>query len=132
MDPIIIELPKEVFERKYRMKEKKKFLGYEYECDSCDAHGYLRNQFQMMCPRCGAPFVFASLAERVACYEPAEVITRNYNQPQFIKDTTVTRNTMGDEVIVEDEIQNAFKDLFEREQHLVQDLVTDMEDYDAI
>jgi len=119
MDPIIIELPKEVFERNYRMKkkEKKKFLGYGYECDGCDSYGYLKNQFQMLCPKCGSPFVFASLAERVACYEPEEPVTKNYDQPQFIKDTT-----MGKEVIVEDEIQNAFKDLFE------QDIVTDMED----
>ena len=124
MDPIIIELPKEVFERKRNMKEKKKFLGYAYECDSCDSEGYLKNQFQMLCPKCGAPFVFASLAERVACYETDEPITKNYNQPQFIKDT-IKDTTMGDEIIVEDEIQIAFKDLIER------DIVTDMEDQDA-
>jgi DNA-directed RNA polymerase subunit RPC12/RpoP len=59
-EPIIEELvdSKEELQKLKNGKEKKVFLGYYYNCLDCGKDGYLHNQHQLSCPRCGYPFLF--------------------------------------------------------------------------
>ena len=121
-EPIIEELDNQSYEefKEKDMKKKNgkgKFLGYEYHCYSCDNDGYLYNQYQLMCPKCGHPFGFEILAERTPKWEykvPLLHIPLPHKQPQVKAD--LNRNKE-----IHKEVNKAFKQAFKFEEDYIRD-----------
>ena len=109
MEPIIEELvTKEELMSLKTGKVDPVFLGYYFNCLECQEDGYLHNQDQAMCPKCGTPFHLDDLGED-GKLEPhwKEGGKDNFGQLKHILDPD---SCMGEEVIVNEEPEDIITD----------------------
>jgi len=109
MEPVIEELVTQEELNNFKdVNRPRKLLGYYFNCIECQKEGYLLNPKQIMCPRCGSPFLWDDLGDDrypEPVYQEEEI-----NKFSKLKHMII----IGPEVIVDEdpeEIINAIRSL---------------------